>query len=268
MLLTMFSSILLSVPSLAAGKDAALPAQPSRMEDLADLLTEEEEDALRSRLDEISERQKLDVVVVTADSLDGKTPMEYADDFFDDNGYGFGADRDGTLLLVSMAERDWWISTSGYGITVFTDWGIEYLSEQFLPELSDGDYAEAFDVYADWCDSFITEARENRPYDTDHMPEEPFPFGMYLMISLVVGGIIAFLYVGSLKAQLKTVRSQSGAREYVRQGSMNVKESRDLFLFAQTVRREKPKSSSGSGGGSSTHISSSGSSHGGGGGKF
>lgn len=50
-------------------------------------------------------------------------------------------------------------------------------------------------------------------------------------------------------------------------GSMNITESRDMFLYNTVTRTAKPKDND-SGGGSSTHTSSSGSTHGGGGGKF
>ena len=98
-----------------------------RLTDEADLLTDEEEELLLKQLDEISERQNCDVVVAAVDGLDGKSAMEYADDFYDYNGYGMGNERDGIILLVSMEERDWWISTCGFGITAFTDDGLDYI---------------------------------------------------------------------------------------------------------------------------------------------
>ncbi|WP_449077534.1 hypothetical protein [Ruminococcus sp.] len=52
----------------------------------------------------------------------------------------------------------------------------------------------------------------------------------------------------------------------MKRGSLNVTESRDLFLYKTFTRTAKPKNNSSSG--SSTHTSSSGSTHGGGGGKF
>ena len=112
--------------------------------DDAGLLDSSEEEELESELDEISERQQFDVVVVTVNSLEGKTPQDYADDFYDYNGYGYGSDHDGVLLLVSMEDRDWYMSTTGYGITAITDAGREYISDQFVPYLSDGEYLEAF----------------------------------------------------------------------------------------------------------------------------
>ena len=238
-----------------------------RLVDNADLLTDSEESTLLSKLNEISERQQADVVVVTADTLDGKTPMDYADDFYDYNGYGFGADKDGVLLLVSLEDRDWWMSTTGYGITAITDAGIEYISEKFLSDLSDGDYADAFTTYAELCDDFFTQARSGQPYDTGHMPKQPFNIARNLLIALIVGFVIALLATGVMKGKLKTVRFQSAASNYVKANSMNVTESRDMFLYTHVDRRAKPKdtdSSSGSG----THTSSSGSTHGGGGGKF
>ena len=239
----------------------------TRVVDMADLLDNSEEANLLSMLDEISNRQELDVVVVTVNTLDGKTPMDYADDFYDYNGYGFGENRDGVLLLVSMEDRDWWISTTGYGITVFTDAGKEYISEKFLPDLSDGNYADAFTTYAELCDEFITQARTGEPYDTNNLPKEPFNVFTSLLISLAVGILVSLIVTGKMKGKLKTVRMQPAAEEYVRKGSMLVTESSDLFLYSHVDRRVKSKDND-SDGGSSTHTSSSGSSHGGGGGKF
>lgn len=242
-----------------------------RVVDMAELLSDSDKTALLSKLDEISERQKLDIVVLTVNTLDGKTPRDYADDFYDYNGYGFGENKDGILLLVSMEDRDWWISTTGYGITALTDAGIEYISEKFLSDLSDGDYAQAFTTYAELCDQFITQAKTGEPYDIGNMPKEPFNVAWNILVAFVIGLVVAFVVTNIMKKQLKTVQLKSEANNYVKSNSMIVTENRDLFLYNQVSRRARPKetdNSSGSSGGSSTHTSSSGSSHGGGGGKF
>lgn len=242
-----------------------------RVVDMAELLSDSDKTALLSKLDEISERQKLDIVVLTVNTLDGKTPRDYADDFYDYNGYGFGENKDGILLLVSMEDRDWWISTTGYGITALTDAGIEYISKKFLSDLSDGDYAQAFTTYAELCDQFITQAKTGEPYDIGNMPKEPFNVAWNILVAFVIGLVVAFVVTNIMKKQLKTVQLKSEANNYVKSNSMIVTENRDLFLYNQVSRRARPKETdnrSGSSGGSSTHTSSSGSSHGGGGGKF
>lgn len=258
--------------TLSSGAESTIiPDTRKRVVDMAELLSDSDKTALLSKLDEISERQKLDIVVLTVNTLDGKTPRDYADDFYDYNGYGFGENKDGILLLVSMEDRDWWISTTGYGITALTDAGIEYISKKFLSDLSDGDYAQAFTTYAELCDQFITQAKTGEPYDIGNMPKEPFNVAWNILVAFVIGLVVAFVVTNIMKKQLKTVQLKSEANNYVKSNSMIVTENRDLFLYNQVSRRARPKETdnrSGSSGGSSTHTSSSGSSHGGGGGKF
>ena len=79
---------------------------PKRLVDDADLLDSDEYSSIKDKLDEISERQSFDVVIVTVDSTDGKSPRNFADDYYDENGYGQGSDCDGILLLISMEGRE------------------------------------------------------------------------------------------------------------------------------------------------------------------
>ena len=239
-------------------------ADYGRLWDEADLLSDYEEASITAQLDEISHRLNFDVVIVTVNSTGGKSPMAYADDFFDYNGYGMGASRDGVLLLLAMDSRDWWISTSGWGITAFTDAGIEYIGEEILFDLSNGFYGDAFSYFAELCDSFVQQARTGDPYDYHNLYDSSVGFPAALGISLIVGLIVAALYTGSLKAQLNSVRRKPEATEYVRKDSLQITQSKDLFLYRNVNRTVKQTSS----GGSSTHTSSSGRSHGGGGGRF
>ena len=252
--------------AVTCGANQAIPDERllPRLVDGADLLDDSEEEELLNELDEISERQQCDVVVVTADSLDGKTPEAYADDFYDYNGYGVGVDKDGMLLLVSMEERKWQISTCGFGIEALTDAGIGYISEKFLPDLSDGDYAEAFSTYASLCDEFITRAKTGDAYDTGNMPKERVS-PVWIPGSLLIGLVLALIITGVMRAQLKTVHRQPAASSYMVPGSRNLRVSRDIFLYRTVTKTERPKDNDG---GSSTHTSSSGQTHGGGGGSF
>ena len=257
-----FLPLLLILIMVLSVSSPALAASP-RLTDDADLLSTAERTKLQSMLDEISNRQQFDVVIVTVDSLVGKSPMEYADDCYDYNGYG----SDGVLLLVSMEYRDWWISTTGFGITAITDAGCDYISDKFLPYLSSGDYYTAFSTFARLCDEFVTQAKNGNAYDTGNLPKSPFPLLQNLAISLAVGFILAFICVSVMKSKLKTVRRQSAANSYIRAGSFSITDKRDMFLYSKVDRRIKPQPQSSSGG-SSVHTSSSGMSHGGRGGKF
>lgn len=251
-------------PVFAAEADGFVDAY-YRVIDMADLLTAREEAALIKKLDEISLRQHMDVVVATTDDLEGYSVRAYADLLYDSCEFGYGSRKDGLLLLISIEDNDWYITTCGYGITVFTDAGIKYIGKQITPYLSDGDFAAAFDKYVSLCDEFITQAKTGEPYDNGNLPREPLSL-IWIPISLVIGFVLSQILVGQMKGQLKTVRSQAAANSYLRNGSMLVTESRDMFLYHTVTRIAKPKNTHASG--SSTHRSSSGTTHGGGGGKF
>ncbi len=250
-------------------------ATPPLLVDSAGLLSDEEHAALLSVLEEIQTSRQFDVVILTVDSIGDQSPMAYADDYYDQNGYGYGENHDGCLLLLAMQSRDWWISTTGYGITAFTDAGIDYISDCFLPYLGNGEYYEGFSCFAGLCDAFIEQANTGSPYDIDDLindyddtvEDQPFQVLRPLAISLSIGLIVAFIITMAWKSQLKPVKFQNLAHEYLKKDSMKVTLNRDIFLYS-TVSKTRIERDSGSSGGSSTHSSSSGTSHGGGGGKF
>ena len=237
--------VALAAPAFAADGFADLYY---RMNDSAEVLTEDEDSELEASLEELSVRQSFDVVVATIDSLEdeGYTSMEeYADDLYDYCQFGYGENRDGVLLVVSIGDRKWHISTCGYGITAFTDAGIQYLGEQMTPDMADGDYAAAFRTFIQWTDAYVTAAREGHPYDVDNMPKEPFSI-VYLGVALVIGLITALIVTGVMKSRLKSVAPQRDATSYVRQGSMKLTNQRDLYLYREVHRTERPKESSSS----------------------
>lgn len=254
------SLILVTVLCLLMTCVFSVSAASPRLVDEAGILSHGEAASLQAQLDEISIRQGMDIVVVVVDSTWGQSPMAFADDYYDYNDYG----PDGILLLISLEDSDWWVSTTGYGITAVTDAGLDYMADAFVPYLSDGDFASGFSVFAQLCDEFITRAKSGDPYDTHNLPKAPFNFVMNLGVALVLGLVTALIATGVMKSKLKSVRQQPRAHDYVKAGSFQLTRSKDIFLYTHLDRREKPKNN----GGSSTHISSSGTRHGGGGGKF
>lgn len=124
------------------------------VEDNADLLTVSEQQELNDTLTEISERQGVDVAVITANDMGDKSIEDYAKAKYEERGYG----DDGVLLVVNMEVRKWWMSTYGKGTTAISSEGISTIGSEFAPYLSNGEYASAFDTYARLCDDYITRA--------------------------------------------------------------------------------------------------------------
>lgn len=245
-----------------------ISAQAARVDDGADLLTDGEESKLQNRLEEFVEKYDCDIVVTTTDSTDGKTPMRYADDYYEGHEYGIGPDHDGLMLLISMEDRDWYIGTYGMAIQAFTDYGIQEIGDIITDPLGDGEYYEAFMEFADLADTFVAEYQNGTPYDVDHTYSVPMGIGTRLLISLAAGLVVVLIVFLILRGQLKSVGYEREAVDYVRRGSFHLRKEKDLFLYKTVTRTKIEKSSSSGGGGSSTHSTSSGGTAGGGGGKF
>lgn len=265
----------------------ALPAYgteepPDYLVDDAGLLTGEEEEKLQQWIYEYKVDLQLDIVIVTTNGTNGKGVQSFADDFYDDNGYGFGPTNSGILLLIDMESREWYMSTCGDAIYIFTDYGLDQLGQTILPWLSSGDYYHAFMSWLSALPTYVEAFRSESPIDgyvppdeyespygeeiyyyQDHVgiPVRPFP------IALGIGLIAAVITILIMRSKMNTARLQSGAVDYLKKDSFHLRQRSDMFLYSRVSRRAKPQNNT-SGGGSSVHRSSGGVSHGGRGGRF
>lgn len=233
LLLLVFCAVL-AVPAVAAEANSVVM-------DFAGLLTETEINTLENKLEAIADRYAVQVIVVTVDSCYGADHEEYAEDLYFEYGYGFGRYRDGILLLIDMDpyNRGWAIYGHGLGADAMPHNQIMKLGDAMTPDLQAGDFAAAFHLFADRCEERINIAING----------EPFALGKSLLISLVIGFVIALIATGIMRGKLKSVRAQHAASNYVRQGSMHLTQSYELYLYKTVTRRARPKSTS-SGGGS------------------
>ncbi len=232
--------------------------------DMADLLTDEEEDKLQEQLAEISEKYQCDVVAATTDSCGGQSPQDFTDDFYYENGYGYGNDIDGIILMVSMEERKFHLATRGKAIQIFTDYGLEQIDDRITGYLSDAEYYDAFKKYGELAETFIKEyEKTGEGFDVNKLFKEKMSIGLRLLISVAAGLVAAVAVFFALRAQLKSVGVEKRAQEYVRDGSFHVTRSRDVFLYRTVHKERKPDPPKGGGGGSSTHRTSGGGSAGG-----
>jgi len=219
--------------------------------DRAGVLTAEQRQELEKRARECRERFQMDVVIVTVPNLGGKSPRDFADDYFDDHGYGVGNARSGALLLVAKAERNWYLSTSGGAIDAFNRRDIEKIGDIVTPHLANNAFYAAFVAYLDALPAYLNHSR------TPNLL-------MSVVFGLVAGAAAVFVMISTMN----TRRQQRGASSYLTEGSFSICGRQDLFLYSSVSKTARPQNTSGSGGGSSVHQSASGRSHGGGGGSF
>lgn len=245
--------------------------------DEAGLLTQDEIAILEEKAADLASLYDIQAVILTVDSLNGNRPQDYADDYYDQSGYG----DDGVLFLLAMTEREWYISTCGTVIYALTDYGIQQVGEGVVPYLADEQWYEGFSYFLDSLPVYLDAFESGAPIDgyADfsgdyyhgdqeeilYYEEEFTPSFLFsLLCGIVISGVVVFI----MRLSMNTKRAQRCAGEYVKDGSWNLTQHRDVFLYSNVTKTRKQDPPKNTGGGSSVHRSSGGRSHGGGGGKF
>ena len=238
----LFSVLLIVMVCLSMAVSVCAVAADCVYDD-AELLSQQEEFDLQQKLSRIGEAYDVQIVVVTLESSDNRYIDYLVDDVYDQLNFGVGPHHDGAMLLMCMDIRKYQIIGNGYVAEAIDNDNIEDICDAIVSDLSDGNYAEAFDEFADKCEYYLNGYRNGFP----------FRFGRNLLIALAVGAVAGLIVVLVLKGQLKSVRSQNRAHEYVKPGSMTLRISNDIFLYRHESRTKiETSSSSGSSGGGSS----------------
>ncbi|EHL17585.1 hypothetical protein HMPREF9630_01597 [Peptoanaerobacter stomatis] len=201
------------------------------LEDNANLIPDDKESDLLKKAEDISKKYNIDVVIATVDSLNGQSIEEFADKFYKDREYN----KDGIMLLLSDEDRDYRFYESGKIYKAFTTYWEDYILTDVLAQLKENKYAEAFNIYLDKTQEVVSQIKEDGT-----LPKPPI--NPLLYVGGVAGGfLIAFIIVSIGKSSLKSVAFNRTANNYLKEGSLNLRNSSESFLYRNVTRREKPK---------------------------
>lgn len=206
--------------------------------DLDDSLTNSQEEYVNKEIVSVAEKLDMNVAIVITDDILNKTAMSYADDFYDDV---FGINTDGVLLLINNDTNYDWISTSGKGISKYSDSDIDKMFDKITPKLQDKNFEGA-------CTAFINSLTYNWFAG----------FAAGIMIGVVIS-VIAGIFIASRYKMHKSLSPTN----YICQKDTRINVNTDSFIREYVTKQYSPRESSS--GGSSTHTSSGGGTHGGGG---
>lgn len=265
---------------------AVMGAGEQRVFDGAGLLTAEERGQFEDEIAGMRKTMKMDVVVVTTDEAGGKSAEQYADDFYDEGGFGTRSDYSGVLFLIDMDNREIRISTSGTMIRFLTDDRIDKMLDHAYPHASDGDYPGVVrELLADTATYF----RKGIPGGQYHYDMETGKISVYRSIRWyeALMAFAAALFSGgaaclNVKRQyaMKTERGRAAGYNlaYRANAQFAFRDQNDVLVNSFVTQRvilrntggPRPGGGGGIGGGSrsSTHTSGGGRTHGGGGRKF
>lgn len=248
--------ILTNCPPAGSGEDAGLeePVQGSvtmqYVFDVADLLPYEKWENLEARAEAISQKQDCGVYFALVDDYTeygNGSVFEVTYQLYHGSELGMGSGRDGIIVLLSMAERDYAMFVYGeYAEYAFDEYGQEKLEEKFLGFFEYDDWYGGISHYLDACDEFLTKADEGDPVRPSYWENILLVTGL----SCLVSGAVCFWLLRSMK----TVRAKDKADTYVSKGGLHLTQQLDQFSHTTVTRTKIQKESSGG----STHSESGG----------
>lgn len=222
--------------------------------DAVGLLTQDEVLALEAQAEQIAEDYGCAPYILVVENYrdyeDTYDVREAGMNLYERWGLGYGPEKNGLLLILSMAERDYALVTYG-SVThrAFTDYGQNALREQFLDNFRNDDWAGGFRDYLDGCAWLLEQARNGTPYDVNTAPKGFNP--LILVIPLVLALAVCLV----LTAQMKTAKRKTEAGDYMVQGGAEMRVVQDIFTH-RTVTRQVIQSENKGGGGGGTTINS------------
>lgn len=212
--------------------------------DGAGLLQEGELQHLEQLSMTLSEQYAVGIYIVTvADyrEFDPAGAYEAAYGFYHQYELGEGQQRNGILLLLSMAQREFALFRYGENaVYAFNDYGVEQLEEAFLDNFGSDDWYGGFENYVRECDRYLEKAAAGKP-----VRESPMTM---ILISWAIALAIAATVCAGMVGQMKTVRKSTSAASYG--GNLTVTEQHDQFTRRTETRRKIEKTQ---GSGSQSH---------------
>ncbi|MGY3766393.1 TPM domain-containing protein [Vagococcus vulneris] len=253
--------------------EAKEPVSNQRLFDQANLLNNNQKQQITEQINYTKEQTKMDIVVVTTDDTQGKNYIAYADDFYDEGGFGTNKTKDGMLLLIDMQSRNYYISTTGEMTAFLSDSRIKSIINSAKNDMKKSDYTAAITNILNDVNKYVKKGiPKGYEYnaDTGKVIRVPYLSPLKIIIALILGSAVAvsIYLVVSRRYQLK---GSVYDYPFYDLGTVTLTSQQDIKTSDLVTTRHIPQnnnSGGGFGGGSSTHVGSSGTSHGGGGGSF
>ena len=234
--------------------------------DAASLFTEAELTALNDAATRVSSEYHCVVYAILVDDYTQYNPQgveECAQGFYSYYDLGYGDDRDGLLLLLSLEDRDYALQDYGpNAANWFTDSKLSRLESSFLKYFREDDWYGGVMAYIEGAGQLLARSRQesqntqNGQYGQYHESTLGLGDGMdpltKLIIAIAPSSAIALAVCQGFKSQMKTAKERDTADEYVVSGSARLRIKEDQFINrTRTVQViEQPRDHGGGHGGS------------------
>ena len=232
-------------------------AQLPHVSDMAGTFSAQEERTLESRLEQLYEKYRFDLNIVTTNNSQGKSAARFSEDYYITRKPMVDYPN-GIMFSFNFDLREYDEASRGLGRTIFENAGEDELYNVLKPYLPSENYFQAMQAYIDYVErrlnrysivnddgSFTLSGVERKPTLTEAASEIVQQYLLIIAgVGLAIGVGVAFL----LKGKLQIAKPQQNAAQYTSYNSLRLRDSSDIFLY-QTVTRTRIQENKSSGGG-------------------
>ena len=191
--------------------------------DFAELLTLSEEEKLYHQVEQFMDSANLDLAIVTISENNKLNAREYADDFYDYNGFGTDSEHSGVLFLVDMDTREIYMSTTGKAISLYSDYRIDMTLDAISQEFSNQNYYQGITKFVTILKNYDTiglPSNKDSKYaiGDDGEVYREFPWLIVLGVPFAITAIV----IGVMIHKNKLVRAATSSREYLDKDSLKI----------------------------------------------
>jgi len=188
-----------------------VPSHDGYVTDVADVISESEEEVLTARIHELEDTMTVEIAVLTVLTTEGEDIAEVA--FEVGNTWGVGKDENdnGLVIVVAVDDREWFIAT-GYGLEgALPDAIVKRIGEyDFPPYFREGDFSGGILAGLDDMELYMAKDpsivafydEEEEEYDYDAAFEKEMEQSMWFMILLTAAFLKTFWVGFSKKNQI------------------------------------------------------------------
>ncbi|HZW50062.1 MAG TPA: TPM domain-containing protein [Bacillota bacterium] len=280
-------SFLLLLGQPVLGVDLGSASQ--RVFDDANLFTSAEEQTIEQEISQLRTEIKMDIVVLTStaakysadDSQAEKNGMAFADDFYDQNGFGTGTAKSGLIYFIDMSNRMPILTTCGAMINYITDARLTTILDEVGNHLADGDFTGSVTSVLQNTKKYVASGIQEGQYqyDTETGLPTTTPYKVLNAAEAGIAGGAGLLAAAILYLSVQSSYKLKGSTYHYNvndHSSVQITGIKDEYVRTSISRIPRPRPpvnrGGGSGGGfggnrSGTHMSGGGVTHGGGGGR-
>lgn len=238
LLLVFLSTLFLLMPFQTIAS-AQSTNQKQFVYDYAHLLSNQQKEQLEILSKKLSEERNTAFLIITLNGTDNKGFVRYLQDFYDEQAPGYDKEHGNTaILLIDLEERDVFLTGFKKAEEYLDQDRLAKIRKSITPELSAGNYYEAFT-------SYLNLANEYMGYEPGVNPDNLlFKWWFQLIASISIAAIIV-----AIMAFRSGGRVTVSEKNYLNSAQSGVVDQRDQYVRTTVSKVKKPSNNSGGGGG-------------------